>query len=163
MLCSEKRRLSVCCYRDSFGKKQPVLCSTEIGITPCSVIKSKVSHYTYTTLRPSWLRVSFVSLSQQDAAVAKRWVSLGRWAGGSPIPFFVYPGCGECFHFLQLRLLNKLTLWPPYQVPSGETGRSMWTTGENRLWSLHWISIAVTPIWWNMKLGLAEWIESCSM
>lgn len=158
MVYSEKHSLCALIGR-ALVRNSPILCSTETGITPCSVIKSKASGYTYSTLRCSWLQVSFPSLSLPDAAVAKRWVSVGRWAGESPVPFFVYLGFEECFHFLQVAEVTQLvaTLPGPFWgnwKKHVDDGRIQYTpcTGY----------YPFTLIWWNMKLGLSEWMESSS-
>lgn len=87
----------------------------------CSVIKSKALDYTYSTLRCSWLCVPFPSLPRQDAAVAKRWVSVGRWAGESPVPSFVYSGFEEFFNFLQAAGVTQ-----PVATPVGP----LWRNGK---------------------------------
>lgn len=150
----------VCSHRHSFGKEQPILCSTETAITPCSVIKSEALDCSYSALRCSWLHVSLPSLPQQDAAVAKGWVSVGRWAGESPVPFFVYSDFEGCFHFPQAAEVTQLVATSEPLLEKLKAAHGWW---ESTLWSLHQVSVTFTLIWWKVRLGLSEWVESSSV
>lgn len=118
MLCSEKRSLSLCCYMGSSGKKQPILCFTEIGITPRSVIKHKVSHYTEVLLAACLFPLPLTAgCSSSQEASQFRQVTQGKphslflftWVADSAF-IFINSGCwtGSLFDHPTRPLLEKL-------------------------------------------------------